>query len=77
MGYTMRVVGTVTGRVRELPADAVTRDAPSAAGGPLLPLAYRARGERFFVSSDRWPELRGEALRLAEAATAGREAVRA
>jgi hypothetical protein len=68
MNYTMQVVEAVSGRVHGLPADAVTRDSPSRSGGPLLPLAYRARRDLFFVSNDRWPELHGKALRLVGAA---------
>jgi hypothetical protein len=75
MRYAMQVVEAVSGRGHRLPADVVTRDSPGGTRGPLLPLAYRARGELFFVSSERWPELHGEPLRLAEAAPAARQRV--
>jgi hypothetical protein len=76
MDYTMPVVEVESGREHRLPADAVTRDTPppacasrpgdgrAASQGPLLPLAFRPRGDAFFVTSPRWPELAGKALRL-------------
>ncbi|HET9597809.1 MAG TPA: hypothetical protein VFP65_19635 [Anaeromyxobacteraceae bacterium] len=67
MGYTMRVVEIDSGREHELPADAVTRDSAGAIA-PLLPLGFRPRGAVFFVTSQRWPELRGLALCAAGAA---------
>jgi hypothetical protein len=64
MSYTMRVVEIASGMKHELPADAVTRDVPTPARGALVPLAFRPAGDAFYVSSGRWPELTGKALRL-------------
>jgi hypothetical protein len=66
MDYTMPVVEVESGREHRLPADAVTRDAsrPVRSQGPILPLAFRPRAEAFYVTSARWPDLAGKALRL-------------
>ena len=74
----MPVIEVDSGKAHRLPADAVTRDTPrpppgapwpghvggGRSQGPLLPLAFRPRSERFYVASSRWPELAGKALRL-------------
>jgi hypothetical protein len=62
MIFTMRVVETESGREHVLPGDVVTCETRSGRY-PLLPLGYRARGQVFYVSSERWPELEGKALR--------------
>jgi hypothetical protein len=63
-GYEMTVLAA-DGREYDLPADTVTRDDPaSGSRGPYVPLAFRSQGDVFYVSSSRWPELSGAALRL-------------
>lgn len=73
MAYTMRVLEVESGSEHVLPADTVTRDTPQAVDpprsgsgpsqGPILPLAFRARDDTFYVTAARWPELQGKALR--------------
>lgn len=62
MDFTIRVVETESGREHVLPGDVVTCDTQDGRY-PLIPVGYRPRGAVFFVSSERWPELRGRALR--------------
>lgn len=71
--YLMRVV-EADGREHEIPADTVTREvAVLGARGPIVPLAFRAQRDVFYVWSQRWPELAGKALRLHPAPTRRRK----
>jgi hypothetical protein len=64
MAYVLSVVEVQGGREHVLPADTVTRDTVHA-GGPIVPLAFRAHHEVFFVSGERWRALSGKELSLA------------
>jgi hypothetical protein len=64
VSYMIPVVA-IDGREHHLPADTVTRDEPTPGPrGPYIPLAFRVRGEVFYVCTARWSELAGVALRL-------------
>ena len=65
MKYTLKVIEIVSGTERVLPADAVTRALRTPSPYcPVVPLGFRAPGDTFFVSSERWPDLDGKALRV-------------